>query len=309
MIDFAAKDLQLAEAVGVTSNDIATVLGGELSGALADARARFGVLATLGAVGDSERLERDRLDSLFLELFSDEGLLLRAGALITVLDRLRRMGALLGGQQGDADVAARLVREAQLVRAFSQARIDATPSLTSGIDRLVDSVKRLADFTVHAAALDQQTGMFRQVRRLRTAAAVADDMPLPKTIGDAVAMLLGHLSDSKLARSTGPQYDALCRSHASAIREELWAVAEGGYRARSTKATWSELSELDLVLEALRQKLSDDRIGGAERCIAISELYGLVGAARAEAARHEAAALLLPLADVIRSGILQEARR
>lgn len=309
MIDFAAKDLQLAETVGVTSHEILGALGAGLSDAFSSAQARFEGLTAPGGTDARDRLDRDRLDSMFLELYATNGLLPRAGALVTVSDRLRRIAALVGGQQGDPEVAARILREAQLVRAFVQARVDATPALSSAVDQLVDSVKRLADFTTQVSALDQQSGIFKQMHRLRTAAAVADDVPLPKTLGDAVSMLLGHLSDSRLARSTGPQYDALCRAHAQAIREDLWTVAEHGYKARSTPATWKELCDLDLVLESLRQKLADDRIGGAERCVALCELYGLVGAARAEGARQQVIGLLMPLADVIRAGILQEAGR
>lgn len=313
MIDFQREDAALRAAAGLGPEDVLARLGEAYPARHARIRARYEALVSRAVpLSDSERLERDRLDSLVQELYGPRGLLQRAAALMTLEDRLRTVVELAPRCGTSAEVAGRLRREALILRTFGREQTarsggPATTALASALSAVAHAVGRMHAFCLEASGVDAQRGAHRKARTLRAAAFVADDWPQEKTVGDAVAFILERLSESSLVSAAESSYDALCDAHAAALREELWDAAEGGYARRDAPATLRDVTELDLTLELLCGKLTDRRLDSAERRDAIGALYGLVASARATDAATLAREALYPISNVIRDGISAEA--
>ncbi|HLL52301.1 MAG TPA: hypothetical protein VK447_02085 [Myxococcaceae bacterium] len=310
MIDFQREDAELLSAAGFTAQQLLGRLGGGCAAGLERLRDRYQTLASAHGVSDAVRLERDRLDSLMLELHGPRGLLRRAGALVALKERLERLATLTPRCGGDAEVAGRLRREALILRAYGREQVGRTQggaatALSTSLGALAEAVGGLHGFCLEARSLDGQRGSQRKANLLRSAAGAALRWPEEKTIGDAVAFVLQRLSES--AESVDGHYHALCQQHAARLRDGLWEAAEGGYARRDQPATLRDVTELDLTLELLCGKLADARLDSEERCEAIGELYALVAASRAQDAAALAHGLLAPLVDVLRTGIEAEA--
>jgi len=74
MIDFQREDAELLSAAGFTAQQLLGRLGGGCAAGLERLRDRYQTLASAHGVSDAVRLERDRLDSLMLELHGPRGL-------------------------------------------------------------------------------------------------------------------------------------------------------------------------------------------------------------------------------------------
>lgn len=310
MIDFEREEAELSAAVGLSSAAILAALGSPGAQKLADARARFGEFVAEHEVRltQSERLERDRLDSLMQSLYGRRGLLARAGALVALQDRLHRIAALAPRCLAAPDASDRLRREALITRTFareqvSRAQTDASSSVAHAVGRMTDAVARLDEFCseLQAAAGDKATA--RRAFGLYTVSDLADQVPEPLNLGDGIAFVLRRLADASYVRDASKHLDQLCASHVSLLRDALWEAAEGGYARRESAATLVELTELDVTLEALKAKLTDARVDSTERCAAIAQLYAQVASARAEDAAFSAARALAPIRETISVGI------
>jgi hypothetical protein len=264
------------------------------------------------ALSPSARLERDRLDSLLVELYGEGGLLAQAGGLITLRERLRRLAGLALSCQSQSGLTSRLRRETLILRAFAREQVArrlgaAADGVAASVVAVDGLVARLHGFCEQAEAVDKHAGKSRTARVLVDLASAADDWPEQRSLGDVVAFALHHLAESAHLQSTLGDYDSLCRTHASALRDELWESAEAGFGRRAAAGTLADLTALDLSLEALRAKLCDAQVDGGLRCSAIAELYALAASARATEAATAAQSALAPLLELVRSGIDAEA--
>lgn len=312
MIDFETEDSELQTATGLSSEAVLAELGPALSEKVTRLRERYRTLARASALSTSDRLERDRLDSLLTALHGPRGLLRRAGAIIAVRERLGRLVALVPLCRTDAEAAVRLRREALILRTFSREQVarttgNATAALVESISGVARAIARLHDFCLAATGIDIQLGLYQKVRNLRVAAGVADTWPSPKNMGDVVSFVLDRLSESAFVKSASTHYDSLCHAHAAALREELWETAERGYARQQLPATLRDVTELDLTLEALCTRLTDPKVDGSERRLAIGELYALVATSRAQEALASVRETLAPLGELLRTGIDAEA--
>ena len=317
MIDFETEDSELQAATGLGFEAILAELGPALAEKLARLRERYRALASATTLSAPERLERERLDSLLASLHGPRGLLRQAGALIAVRERLGRLVALVPLCRTDAGAAVKLCREALILRTFSREQVartegSSTVALVESVAAVARAIARLHDFCLAAAVIDLQLGLYQKVRNLRVAAGVADTWPSPKNMGDVVSFVLERLSESAFVKSASTHYDSLCHAHAAALREELWETAERGYARQQLPATLRDVTELDLTLEALCARLTDPNVDGAERRLAIGELYALVATSRAQEALASVRETLAPLGELLRTGIddrLQVAHR
>ncbi|MHB8877831.1 MAG: hypothetical protein ACYC8T_29410 [Myxococcaceae bacterium] len=313
MMDFQHEEAGLSAAVGQSADEVLAEAGAEASSRLAAIRSRYLAYVGKASLSAAERLERDRLDSLVTELYGPRGLLAGAGALITLRDRLRRVGGLALGGRASSALTSRVRREALILRAFAREQVERKLGGTGAIvvaaaAALESTLSRFHAFCLEAEGIDRRVGNSRVGRVLVDAAHLVDDWPEQRSLGDAVAFTLHHLAESATLKSALGEYDGLCQAHAATLRDELWASAEVGFSRRALPATLEELSALDLTLEALCAKLTDPRVDGAERCSAIGELYATAGGARATEASTAAQAVLEPLLEILRTGISAEAR-
>lgn len=310
MINFEREEAELQAAVGLSSEAILSGLDASSARRLADVRQRFeGFVAGQELrLSGPQRLERDRLDSLLQHLYGDTGLLLRAGALLSLRDRLFRISALAPRCMAAPESSDRLRREALLARTFAREQVLRSPTpngarIAELVSRVSQSITQLDRFCASLKLRDTERTTHRRALGLYSVSDVADLGNEPKSLADGIAFVLRRLADASYIQQATGKLDTLCGEHAGSIRDLLWDAAEAGYGRRQTPATLLELTELDQVLEALRSKLTDTAVDAAERCAGIAQLYALVASSRAADAANEIDTALAPIKHTVVEGI------
>ena len=312
MIDFRREEAELAAAVGLTSEAILAEVGTDLPQKLEMLRARYETYAAAPEppMMQSERLRRDRIDSLLEELHGPNGLLSRTGALMAVRDRLFRIAALAPQCLSREDGCPALRREALIARTFARERAarGADPGIAQGAAGAAEAVCELDAFCADLRlGSEDQKVQWRALGLFGAADASGALKAERRTLADGVAFVLRRLADASYIQASTAQLDHLTREHAGRIRDALWNAAEAGYSHRPAPAKLSELLELDALLEVLRATLVDPRVAAVERCAAIAQLYALVASARAAEAATAADEALKPLKELVSQGIAAEA--
>lgn len=313
MIDFAHEEAELEAAVGLSTDAVLGALGEGAARQLSEVRLRFERFVQAGGpLSADARLQRDRLDSLLQHLFGPAGLLRRAGALVSLQDRLQRIAALAPRCLSTEGASDRLRRETLLARTFAREQVARgggadTQAIAAEVARTAEALSRLDGFCAALASSSGARALNWKSLGLYSLSDVADMGNEPLGVADGIAFVLRRLADASFVRAATTELQSLCAEHASALRDLLWHAAEVGYAQRPSPATHRELTELDHALEALRGKLTQPEVDAAERCAAIAQLYALLAVGRASEASLRVERALQPIRDTLLVGLEAEA--
>lgn len=317
MLDLEREDATLRQTVGVDSRAILQALAPEWAERFRIARERMSALASQRTLSQELVIERDRLDSFFGVAFGRKGLLARAGALLTLRDRLFRLALLSPRLSEDAEAMGRLRREAIILRSFAHehlARGWGRPG--QPIAEAVAGTARVciahADFVTAACAIDRDRGGYRVSQVLWATAEltslVASGIP-QRPLMSMAAFALGRIADHFGDGGTHAAYDALTEAHLSSLRQELWDANEALFSGQGDPAPLAAIEEADRDLERVFLHLLRPELRSGTRARVVGELYGLVSAVRAARAGHLADAALQQILELLAEGLAAESGR
>ncbi len=317
MLDLEREDESLRQAVGADSRAILQAASPAWADRFFLARERLVELAAERNASADEVLERDRLASFFGCAYGRQGLLARAGALLTLRDRLFRLALLSPRLSEDATAMARVRREAIILRSFAREHLArAWRREGAPVAEAVAATARVciahADFVTAACAIDRDRGGYRISQVLWAAAdlshlvaAGTPQRPLMSLAGFALARLADYMGDG----GTNSAYDALTEAHLSSLRQELWDANEALFTGTGDPAPLAAIEEADRDLERVFLHILQPELRSGTRARIVGELYGLVSAVRAAKAGHAAAAALDGTLLLLAEGLAAESRR
>ena len=316
MLNFEREDEWLRQAVGADARTILSASEPQRADLFELAQARMQEMFE-DEPAPAKLVERDRLADFFHCAYGEEGLLTRAGALLTLKTRLARLAVLTPHLVEDARGLERVQREAVIVRTFARERLSRPPNRRESLD-LFDAVSAAArvtiayaDFVSAAATIDADKGGYLGCRALWAtaelsyiAAEEAPIRPLFTVLGFAAARLADHLA----AGASGSGFDALCEAHYSSLRRELWEAFESQFARSGGPAPLTAIERADYDLESLFGALRDSRLKSATRARALGDLYALVSSMRASQAAQQANRAFEGAVQLIGEGLADEER-
>ncbi len=318
MLDFEREDELLKTWVGADARRIITAASVSWADRFYLARERMAELAAEKAASEAVVLERDRLASYFGCAYGRNGLLARAGALLSLRERLQRVATLAPRLIEDASGMGRMRREALILRTFARERLmrgrpqPVDAALFEVIAAATQSTLACADFVAAASAVDHDLGGFKGARGLWAAAdlgVLAASAPPARPFVALVAFALARAGDGLAQRAASmPAYDALIEANYAALRRQMWEANEALYAEQSEPASIAEIEKADLALETLLCHLTDRRAPSAARARMLAEIWALIAAGRSGHAARKAAVALDGALLLLAEGLAVEAK-